>query len=244
MAASWLYSVGKEGVRVTPDFMERLRGADKAALRALSAEKLTSLYLKGFTRAPGRDDAVGLFWSDEPDSALIPHVHAGRLSPPPWIKQELLVQTEKAKKNTYYDPKFIKKGQKSLLAFASHTSKRMKPGKETVLARIKGRDVTAWKMMPNPKFDLVVVNRYDRAALLRLLAELPVDSNVEKWLAERTHPIGATVAMVLHADYEAWCEKRGEAAAGKKGFSQALVAAGVVKLTRSGEGERYQLELR
>src|SRR5260221_837339 len=81
---------------------------------------------------------------------------------------------------------------------------------------------------PNPKFELVVVNKYDRAALLHLLAELDPATNVEVWLAERTNRAGATSPSMLHADYEAWCERRGDAATGSKSFVQALVAAGVV----------------
>lgn len=96
---------------------------------------------------------------------------------------------------------------------------------------------------PNPKFELVVVNRYDRAALLNLLTALDSASNVETWLAERTTRTGATQADVLFEDYRAWCAKRDEAPTGSKSFSQTLVVARVRKLKRGKGGSRYELEL-
>jgi hypothetical protein len=224
--------------------MERLTTGDKSALRALSMQNLTLAYLKGFTRAPRRRDADGLFWSDVPDTALIPCIHAGRHSPPAWIKRDILAETANKKKNTYYSSKFIERGQRKVLSFSEHVRKHMKPGEETVFVKMDAENIKAWNMMPNPKFELVVVNKYDRAALLKLLAELPTDSNVERWLAERARRCGATAPTVLHADYAVWCGKHGETATGTKSFGQALVAAGVVKLDRAAGGVRYELELR
>lgn len=99
-------------------------------------------------------------------------------------------------------------------------------------------------LQPNPKFELVVVNKYDRAILQKLLAELDTASNVGAWVAERATRTGATQADVLYADYEAWCKQRGQTCTGTKSFSQALVASGVVKLKRGKGGSRYELELR
>jgi hypothetical protein len=107
-----------------------------------------------------------------------------------------------------------------------------------------GRGMTVTTLKPNPKFELVVVNRFDKAALLKLLDELDSAHNVERWLKERTVRQGATAHTPLYLDYKAWCDQGGEAAAGKKNFAQALIAAGVVKLTRSNAAQRYALELR
>ena len=98
-------------------------------------------------------------------------------------------------------------------------------------------------LKPNPKFELVVVNRFDRGALIKLLAEVDQGSNVEEWLGARTKTQGATKSSVLHDDYSAWCSMAGLVALGTKSFSQSLIAAGVVKLKRSREGERFELEL-
>src|SRR3546814_17030610 len=78
MALKWLYSVDREGVRVTPDFMERLQSGNAAALRSLQKRNLTDLYRNSFTRAPRRADDHGLFWSDIPETALIQFVGGGR----------------------------------------------------------------------------------------------------------------------------------------------------------------------
>jgi hypothetical protein len=249
MAAKWLYSVDSEGLRVTPEFMERLQSGGAAALRSLNKQNITLRYLSEFTRASRRDDAEGLFWSSAPPTALIPLVTAGRHSPPAWVKKDVLVETIKTKvqKNTYYPPKYLKaqeRGQRKMIAFANLVRKSMKRGEGTVFMKLRGTDVTAWNMMPNPKFELVVVNRFDKAALLKLLDELDSATNVKQWLDERTVRQGATAHNALHADYAAWCDQRGEAAAGKKNFAQALIAAGVVKLTRSNAAQRYELELR
>ena len=79
---------------------------------------------------------------------------------------------------------------------------------------------------------------------VNLLAELDTASNVETWLAERTRRGGATQADALHADYSAWCARRGQTPTGTKSFSQALVVASVVKLKRGKGGVRYELEIR
>ncbi len=102
----------------------------------------------------------------------------------------------------------------------------------------------AYYMKPNPKFELVVVNKHDRAALLKLLSEIDTSPTVEAWLGERTERGGATLSSALFNDYEGWCSAKGEVALGRKAFAQALVANGIVKLTRSRGGERYEVELR
>src|SRR3546814_16821870 len=91
MALKWLYSVDREGVRVTPDFMERLQSGNAAALRSLQKRNLTALYRNSFTRAPRRDDAHGLFWSDIPETALIPFVRGGRSRLLPWLPDSLFM---------------------------------------------------------------------------------------------------------------------------------------------------------
>lgn len=243
MVASWLYSVDREGVRVTPEFMERLRSGDAAAMRALRKANLTLEYRKEFTRAPRRNDADGLFWS-VPKSVLIPLVRAGRHSPAAWVKAEVLVETVRSKKNTYSPPKMIEKGKRQMLSFVKTVQADMKRGEETVLTKIEAGSVSAWKMAPNPKFELVVVNRFDKAALLKLLDALDNADNVQRWMTERTERQGATAHRPLYLDYKAWCDQQGEAAAGTKNFAQALIAAGVVKLARSNAAQRYELQLR
>lgn len=115
------------------------------------------------------------------------------------------------------------------------------PPPENLRVKVKGKTV----LKPNPRFELVVVNKYDRAALLHLLAATDCESsNVEQWLAKRTKPEGATQADALYADYESWCNRQGLVATGTKSFSQALVAAGIVKLKRGNGGSRYALTLR
>src|SRR3546814_18391101 len=89
MALKWLYSVDREGVRVTPDFMERLQSGNAAALRSLQKRNLTALYRNSFTRAPRRDDAHGLFWSDIPETALTPFVRGGRSRIRPWLTDSI-----------------------------------------------------------------------------------------------------------------------------------------------------------
>jgi len=123
----------------------------------------------------------------------------------------------------------------------------MRPG---VGAKWKGRPepagytIEAHYMKVNPKFELVVVNKHDRAALLKLLSEIDTSPTVEAWLGERTERGGATLSSALFTDYEGWCNAKGEVALGRKAFAQALVANGIVKLTRSRGGERYEVELR
>lgn len=245
MAAKWLYEVNTKGVLVTPSFMDLLRSGDVAALRSLNKQRLTLLYLKEFTRASRRPDAEGLFLSETPPLDLIPFVRAGRHSPPAWIKDALVAEVRFPKKrNTWYDPKYIKRELKKGASYASSLYRRRKLGVETVSMKIKETEMTAWQMKPNPKFELVVINKHDRGTLLKLLSELDSVANVATWLAERTERTGATLFTPLFEDYQVWCDQHGETAAGKKTFSQAIVAEGVVKLPRSGAGERYELALR
>jgi hypothetical protein len=123
----------------------------------------------------------------------------------------------------------------------------MRPG---VGAKWKGKSepagymFKAYYMKPNPRFELVVVNKHDRAALLKLLSEIDASPTVEAWLGERTERGGATLSSALFTDYEAWCSAKSDVALGRKAFAQALVANGIVKLTRSRGGERYEVELR
>ena len=107
-----------------------------------------------------------------------------------------------------------------------------------------GWSFKAYRMKVNPKFELVVVNKHDRAALLKLLTEIDTSPTVEVWLHERTERGSATLSSALFADYNDWCREKGEVALGKKAFAQALVANRVLKLTRSKEGVRYELVLR
>jgi len=235
MAAKWLYSVGYEGVRVTPEFMERLRSGNAAALRSLQKRDLTALYRKSFTRAPRRDDAHGLFWSDIPVTALIPLARGGRSRIRPWLPDFMFMS----------DKPVTERRWKAVLRMVRLHRRTLPPDQElSVKIEKGGKGVTVTTLKPNPKFELVVVNRFDKAALLKLLDELDSAANVAQWLKERTMRRGATAHTPLHADYKAWCEQRGETAAGSKNFAQALIAAGVVKLTRSNAAQRYELELR
>ncbi len=261
MAAKWLYSVDHEGVRVTPEFMVRLQNGNAEALRALQKQNLSSLYRTYFTRAPRRPDAHGLFWSDIPTTALIPFVRGGRSRNRAWLPDSMFMSDKpvtdrrwkavlrmtrlyrrhlrtppKPKRRSPFDPEPWE-GWTASLSEHSEREVSIKIGKE-------GKGVTVTNLMPNPRFELVVINRFDKAALLKLLDELDSAANVEQWLTERTVQQGATAHKSLHSNYVAWCEERGEAAAGAKNFAQALIAAGVVKLTRSNAAQRYQLELR
>lgn len=235
MAAKWLYSVGYEGVWITPEFMERLRNGNAAALRSLQKCDLTALYRKSFTRAPRRDDAHGLFWSDIPVTALIPLARGGRSRIRPWLPDFMFMS----------DKPVTERRWKAVLRMVRLHRRTLPPDQElSVKIEKGGKGVTVTTLKPNPKFELVVVNRFDKAALLKLLNELDSAENVVLWLKERTLRRSATAAKLLHQDYRAWCEQRGEAAAGTKKFAQALIAAGVVKLTRGNAAVRYELELR
>ena len=261
MAAKWLYSVTNEGVRVTPEFMVRLQNGNAAALRALQKQNLSSLYRTNFTRAPRRDDAHGLFWSDIPTTALIPFVRGGRSRNRAWLPDSMFLSDKpiterrwkavlrmirlyrkhlrtppKPKRRSPFDPEPWEGWTVSL---SEHPEREV-----SVKIGKGGKGVTVTNLKPNPMFELVVVNRFDKAALLKLLDELDGAANVEQWLTERTVRQGATAHKTLHSDYAAWCEERGEAASGAKNFAQAMIAAGVVKLTRSNAAQRYQLELR
>lgn len=242
MPASWLYQINGDGLFVTHSIMERVSRGDRAAISTINREPLTSLYRANYIR-PRRADAVGLFWSDVPPLELIPLVR-GRASPKAWVKDHVIAETLKSKRNTWTPPKTLERAERSVRLIAKSALKDMKRGEQTVLVRQEGECLRAWKMKPNPMFDLVVVNRYDRAALLKLLGELEGAVNVPRWIGARTKGGGSTAATALHADYTAWCEQEGEAPAGSKGFGQALVASGVAKLPRSSRGVRYELQLR
>lgn len=224
-----------EGLRVIPEFMEKLQNGNAAALRALRKQNLSILYRANFTRAPRRADAHGFFWSDIPATALIPLVRGARSRLRPWLPDYLLASHEAT----------TARRRKAVARYVGWLRRSLAPD-EGLYVRFEkgGRKVTATKMKPNPKFELVVVNRFDKAALLKLLDELDSAENVAQWLKDRTVRRGATAHKLLHTDYSAWCEQRGEAAAGTKKFAQALIAAGVVRLTRSNAAQPYQLELR
>lgn len=227
---------------MTPEMMARLRERGAPALRALNSQPLSKLYRANYTR-PRRADAVGMFWAALPPLALIPLVR-GRPSPPAWVKDDLLAETLKPKRNVFYRANAEQKAERGVRAMAKLARKQMKSGEQTVLVKREGGCLRAWKMKPNPQFDLVVVNRHDRAALLKLLGELDATSNLQGWLDDRTTRAGATRASALHADYSKWCNRQGEVAAGLKGFVQGLVAAGVARLPRSAGGARYELQIR
>ena len=244
MPASWLYKVDLKGLLVAPEFMERVSSGERVALHTINRQRLTLLYRKGFSRESRRPDAEGLFWSSTPPLHLIPFVRGGRHSPPAWIKEGLLAETVKPRRNTWQSPKSLERAERSVRGMANLAWRHRKRGEQAVLVRNEGGSLRAWNMKPNPKFDLVVVNRHDRAALLKLLGELDSTSNVESWLAARTERGGATYSRLLHADYSEWCTACNEVPTGSKSFAQALVGIGVQKLTRSGSGERYGLTLK
>ena len=233
MPASWLYQINAEGMLVTPAITERARRGDRAALQAINRQPLTRLYWAGYTR-PRRDDAIGLFWADVPPLEHIPFVR-GRNAPSAFLKDYV----------TFEDKWMKPREQKSAMRMLKRIRRGLAPDEYlSVCWSDKGTKVIAMLLKPNPKFDLVVVNRYDRGALLKLLRELGGAASVPRWIAVRTKGGGATAATALHADYAAWSEREGEVPAGIKGFAQELVAAGVAKLPRSAGGVRYELLLR
>lgn len=212
--------------------MDRVRAGDPSALTTMNRQPLTKLYHKRYSQRR-RDDAIGLFYADVPPLEVI-SVHRGRDAPPPLLREYVMYADEgMTKPEARRVTKLIREMKAALPA-------------ERYL-RVKwtenGSKVEATVMKPNPKFDLVVVNRHDRAALLKLLDEMEGSASIAQWMEKRTRPGGATPHKELHADYVAWCERESEAPVGPKGFAQELVAAGVVKLPRSAGGYRYDLEL-
>lgn len=230
MPASWLYKIGADGLFVAPEIVA---GGDATVLRTLNRQPLSKLYRANYSR-PRRDDAIGLFWLDVPPLRLIPFIR-GRDSPAAWVKDHIAFVDEPASKQHQKRTAKALYGIARRLSSDQHLAVKWTEG---------GKKVVATMMKPHPQFDLVVVNRYDRAALLKLLGELDVTASIRGWMSDRTMPGGATAPSVLHVDYVAWCERESEAAAGIKGFAQGLIAAGVAKLPRSAGSVRYQLQLR
>ena len=233
MPAKWLYQIGADGLLVTPDIMNRVRAGECATLRAINRQALTKLYHAHYSR-PRRPDAIGLFYADVPPLELIPVVR-GRDAPSPLLDDYVI----------YADEGMTKPEARRVMALVKDTKATLGVGQYLrVKWTDKGSKVVATVMKPNPKFDLVVVNRHDRAALLKLLSELDGSTSIAHWMEERTTPGGASTHSALHADYVAWCERGSEAPVGTKGFAQGLVAAGVGKLPRTAGGMRYELRLR
>ena len=255
MAPRWLYEFDARGLFVASDFMERLRNGDAAALRALQKVDLTTLYRRGYSRRKWWE-YDGLFYNSEPPIERIHIARGGRHAPGPWIRDHLRVsdwttdrrRIDRHMKDAAAELKEMKKAplpDESLSTSGGPTRKRtVKLGPNKTKYYPAGWEFESYKMKPNPKFELVVVNKHDRAALLKLLSEIDTSPTVEAWLAERTERNGATLSSALFTDYGEWCNANDEVALGRKAFAQALVANGVVKLTRSREGERYELELR
>jgi hypothetical protein len=224
--AEWLYAVDGDGLLVKPKFIARLKERNATAMRKIAQTDFTALYRKKFCLLNAKRHTPGLFWSDMPALVRIPFVR-GRASPPAWLPDYVTYRARRMNKRSARIFKKLTANEGAALSI-----------------KFKDGGGIATVLKPNPKFELVVVNKYDRAALLHLLDALDPAMNVEAWLVERTSRTGATRPSVLRADYEAWCERRGDAATGSKSFVQALVAAGVVKLKRGKDGERYELELR
>jgi hypothetical protein len=236
MPAGWLYATDPRGLLVTATFLDRLRSGEASAWRALTKEDLTTLYRRGYSKLKGREDEVGLFYSEPlPPLTRIPFVRGGSHPAGAWIEDYTAVNDERMSAKQQRAAIRLVQNMKTGLSDDEALAVRWEQG---------GSKLTVKKIKPNPKFELVVINKHDRAALLKLLGEVDAAANVGRWLADRTRQTGATAPSVLHADYAAWCEQRGQAAAGMKGFAQALVAAGVTKLTRSAGSVRYELELR
>ncbi len=202
----------------------------------MGKEDLSALYRQSYSKLKGKEDVVGLFLSEPlPALARIPLVRGGRHRTPAWIPNYVAVSD-----------KCMSARKQRRLNMLVRTMKRALSGDEALSVRweLGGSKLTVKMLKPNPRFELVVVNKHDRAALLKLLRDLDASANVERWMAHRTRSTGASAPSVLYTDYTAWCEEQGEPAAGLKGFAQALVAAGVAKLTRRAGGVRYELELR
>jgi hypothetical protein len=236
--AGWLYVVDGRGLWVAPAFYERMRKGQTAALRELAKANLTVLYRERYNRLTRRQMLnhlqPRLFPEMDPvpdhervpDHVVIPFVR-GRSSPPAWLPDYV----------TYHTRRIDKRAER---VFKHLTSKTDVP----MFIEYKDGGGRAVVLKPNPKFELVVINKHDRDVLLKLLGEADPGANVAAWITERTKQSGATTSAVLYADYKAWCQGRGEAFTGTKSFAQALVAAGVVKLNRGGGGMRYELSLR
>lgn len=235
MAPKWLYQIDRNGLDVLVDFGVRLRNRNPAAIRALMKSDLTPLYRRSFSRMT-KQEVPGLWWSDRPHTVRIPVVRGSRHAPKAWIKDYIAFSdrptTEKRLKAGL---RLIKRIRRNLTS---------DEGLSVDIPNSLGGELRATMLKPNPKFELVVVNKHDRAALLKLLSEVDTETSVARWLHDRTERAGASLSSALFADYSEWCITHGEVALGRKAFAQALVANGVVKLTRSKEGERYELALR
>jgi hypothetical protein len=236
----WLYYVDENGLRVAPDFYERLRNGQTSAKRALAKADLTKRYRERYsqlTRWQAGDLTQPRLFPEMdpvpdhermPNHVLIPFVRGGRNPPPAWLPDYVAFRSKRVTKKVQQRVANLARG----------------PLYDGLQVNYQNGGVTAMALKPNPNFELVVVNKHDRAALHNLLAALDSASNVETWLTERMTRTGATQADALYEAYCAWCAKRGDVPTGSKSFSQALVKAGVAKLKRGKGGSRYQLELR
>lgn len=234
MAPKWLYQIDSNGLDVLVDFGVRLRNRDPAAIRDLMKADLTSLYRRSFTRMT-EQQVPGLWWSDRPFTVRIPIVRGGRHPEGAWVKDYV----------TFSDRPATQRRLKAGMRLLKRIRRNLPPdeGLSIDIPNKPGGELRATMLKPNPKFELVVVNKHDRAALLKLLSEVDIETTVTRWLYERTGRGGATLSSALFTDYEGWCSANGEVALGRKAFAQTLVANGVVKLTRSRDGERYEVEL-
>ncbi len=228
MAQEWLHAVDGKGVLVSAIFAERLLSGDASALRAMQRLPLTKLYREGYLKFNARE-FPGIIWSEVPAGVRVPLVHSGRAPPKAWMPD-------------YVSMEHLKPSKKDLRDVWKSCTGRSSERDYNVKISSRGVKVTALK--PNPKVDLVVVNRFDRAALLKLVGELDLDSNVEAWIAACASRGGKSQFKILFDDYLAWCKGGKQAASGSKSFAMALVALGVQKLERRGAGSYYALELR
>lgn len=252
MAPKWLYQINSNGLDVLVDFGVRLRNRDAAAIRALMKADLTTPYRRNFTRMTERE-VPGFYWSDKPHTVRIPIVRSSSKAFRPWLRDHVLISdrptTERRLKKLTRDANAIRRTLPADATLFVTTKPSpvgsVKTGPKSFKYHMKpGWEFKAIQMKPNPKFELVVVNKHDRAALLKLLSEVDTETGVSRWLHDRTEQVGATRSTELFTDYSEWCSANEEVALGRKAFAQALVANGVVKLARSKEGERYELELR
>lgn len=267
--AGWLYTVDENGLRVAPEFYEELRKRRVGAQRKLAETDLTARYRERYSalsRWQADHIMQPLLFPDAdpvpdhermPDHKLVPFIR-GRDSPPAWLPIKVIYKGERDSSETKRFLRWLKSSVDPTLR--EPTLKRSfrrvsKDGEPEVIVggppvpmfpgysvKYKGDSVEIAIMKPNPKFDLVLVNKHDRAALLNLLSALEPAGNVERWIDATMSRSGAMAPSQLYAAYAAWCASTGEPPAGSKGFSQKLVAAGVAKLTRGGSGEKYQLE--
>lgn len=152
MPPKWLYAVDRQGLTVAAAFAERLQSGDAIARRELQHVDLTPMYRRGYA-APGVDigKSLGLFWSDAKPHAVLPLIYSGSRPPNASLPAYVAFREEPHDAST---ARLVTNTRRGLV------------GNEGLEVTVKRREVTAVITKPNPKVELVVVNKHDRAALI------------------------------------------------------------------------------